>query len=258
MEITMPITNFELVGEWGSKSPKRKYKQVDINILTNDKAVNKIHRKFSRTKHKFNFIFLRSKLGAQYLQQGVKDQEWVETNLGIKYTPDDDAINVIYTNNVGTEHVPMTAWMIAHRLSHAMFNKRHRFYNKYEQALITLQGWYDNGLSYRDRFYGLLPIVYSLGTMRSVRHNNLVHCYEFVHEMVAQYLINGKITLQPAQSRIIKKRHFAWGNPNHSYLYLQKNIDLDDFQVKIDTFKDTYTDIIQSNLVGMVGSTLIM
>ena len=135
----MPITQFQLKGSWDPEA-KRKYgySPQDIGILTNQKAVQKIHKSWSNSKNDFEFYFLRSFKASKHIEVGQVTPEWVKENLEVEIEPNPENITVIFTQNTGTEKIHMTAWALAHRLGHAIrkvkefeiyFTKIFRFLN---------------------------------------------------------------------------------------------------------------------------------
>jgi len=226
----MPISKFQLLGQWGPEA-KRKYgySTQDTGILENPKAVEKIHRHWSNVKHNFDFYFLRSYSGMKHVEVGAVESEWVKNNLGINVEPKEDTITVIFTNNTGIEKIAMTAWALAHRLGHAI--KRDSVFEKYfskemerDFFEILLYVYGINPSSYNSNYThtGLVDtdkamksLFSSIGKMKSARENKLVSRYEFVYELVAQYIITGKITFNDLPKSLILTRQMAWGKPNY-------------------------------------------
>jgi hypothetical protein len=52
----------------------------------------------------------------------------------------------------------------------------------------------------------------AVGTQKSSRSNQIKRPYEFMYELFAQYLKDGKITLNPLPTNLTYGRQ-AWGNP---------------------------------------------
>jgi hypothetical protein len=55
----------------------------------------------------------------------------------------------------------------------------------------------------------------AVGTMKSARENKLRTSSEFVYELVAQYIITGKIKFNDLPRQLILDRRMAWGRPNY-------------------------------------------
>lgn len=202
----MPIDRFNLLGKWGKDDPKRGYNNQDIGILTNPKAVEKIKRKWSKTDFDFDMYFVRDKNAWKYREVGVVTPEFAESQFGIKIDTESDKISIIFTNNIGSEKIQMTSWMIAHRLSHAIKNEsvfKYYFSNNIEKFFKELIK--DYGLNVEP-----LILAYNIGTTKSCRERNLLNFGEFIHELFAQYLIEGKIKFKPIENILISTK-YNWG-----------------------------------------------
>jgi hypothetical protein len=257
----MPISKFQLLGQWGPEA-KRKYGYgaQDTGILENPKAVEKIHRHWQNSKHNFDFYFLRSYSGMKHREVGSVTPEWVKNNLGINIEPKEDSITVIFTTNTGTEKIAMTAWALAHRLGHAI--KRDSVFEKYfskeiERDFFEILKYvyeinpssYDNNYTHAglvDTDKAMKSLFSSIGKMKSARENKLVSRYEFVYELVAQYIITGKITFNDLPKSLILTRQMAWGKPNYrtknytdETAYIEYNEMLHNNALKYEHYLDT-------------------
>lgn len=237
----MPIKGFNLIGQWGPEAKRRYgYNNQDTGILENPKAVNKIHKHWSNTKYDFDFYFLRSYKGSKYREEGQVTQDWVKENLGIEINPKEDHITVIFTNNMGAEKIAMTAWTLAHRLGHAI--RKEKIFEEYFVKQLNKDFneilKYVYGLDPLDKNnYPFAPYYYenkykkslflAVGKMKSARENNLRNSNEFIFELVAQYIITGKIKFNDLPRSLILDRKVAWGRPNYK---LKNIVDEDVYQ----------------------------
>lgn len=243
-----PVTNFELMGQWGPEA-KRKYgyNKQDTGILENPKAVEKIHRHWSNSKSNFEFYFLRSYKASKHVEVGQVAPEWVKENLEVDIKPKEDTITVIFTNNTGAEKIAMTAWTLAHRLGHAI--RRDKTFEKYfndeiirdfDEILQNVYGIETNkyNKNYSDYEKQRKAIFLAVGTMKSARDNILRNSNEFMYELLAQYIISGKIKFNSLPRSLVIDRKMAWGRPN----YRTKNI-VDEIAHR------EYNEMLQSNAV---------
>jgi hypothetical protein len=226
----MPISKFQLVGQWGPEA-KRKYgyNTKDTGILENPKAVEKIHKHWSNSKHNFDLYFLRSYAGMKHVEVGEVKPEWVKNNLGVDIEPKEDTITIIFTNNTGAEKIPMTSWAIAHRLGHAI--RRDDVFENYFRKEINkdfeeiLKYVYGLDINNKDFYYQndyfskyekhMKAIFLAVGKMKSARENVLRNSNEFIYELVAQYITTGKIVFNDLPKSLILSRQVAWGRPNY-------------------------------------------
>lgn len=227
----MPIQNLHVVGNW--ESPK-KYGWDDISkkIITSPKGIEKIKKRWTLARHNFDIYLLKNPKVHKYVNYGRTNPVFVKTNLGLDINPDPDAVAVIYTQNKGADRVPMTGWALAHRLGHALaFNdNRPNFWyseiytpilRKFKQLLSVygMSSWdrsnnydYDRKKEISDE-KKVVQIAYAIGTMKSARDRNLSRFPEFVHELMAQYMLTGDIKFKPLPEKILVGH--AWGRPQH-------------------------------------------
>lgn len=226
----MPISKFQLLGQWGPEAKRSYgYSPKDTGILENPKAVEKIHRLWSNTKHNFDLYFLRNYAGTKHREEGEVSPLWVLNNLGVSIQPQEDNITIIFTTNTGAEKVPMTAWTIAHRLGHAI--RKDDIFERYFRKEINkdfeeiLKYVYGLDINNRNNFYQndyfsnyekqMKAIFLAVGKMKSARENVLRNSNEFIYELVAQYITTGKIAFNDLPKSLILSRQVAWGRPSY-------------------------------------------
>jgi hypothetical protein len=233
--VEMPVGKFELLGDWSPGAKPRGYDKPSIGIVTSPAGVEKIRQKWAKVNETFDIYLVRSAKGYKFKEVGEVSPQWVHDNLGLDLEYDDNKVTMIYTNNKGSEKVPMTPWTLAHRFAHAC--QRESWTNKdnpfnsidrdLEQALKQIAqiaygiGRYKDYSSYASAYSNGGPdkrvifraICQSLGTMKSCRDKNLRNYGEFVYEMLAQYMITGRVSLNRRLDKVLAT-HFAWGNPS--------------------------------------------
>jgi len=258
----MPINQFQLIGKWnqGTQKPYHGYKKDDIGILTNPAGVEKIHKKWSNTQQTFDFYFLRSKEGNKHIEVGEVSPEWVKKELAIDIQPNEDNVTVIFTNNRGTERIPMTAWAIAHRMGHAI--RRHSqswklFSNLINQDMMRIL---EDVYGYKvNRQYGypdsngekaLRGLAQAIGIMKSARDSNLVSFSEFLYELLAQYLMTGKIKYNKLP-RII-------GNSRNRLYSRVSNEDLEEWGNILQGDADNHAHYLDTTLSELEGKIFVM
>lgn len=272
----MPITNFKLVGQWGPEAKRAYgYSKQDTGILENPKAVEKIHKLWSNSKNDFELIFLRSKEAYKKRELGEKSSSWIKENLGIDVEPKDDKITIIFTQNFGAEKIPMTAWAIAHRLGHAIKNDKvfEIYFGKEvkKDFIDILKEVYKRGeLIGKFRSYGysdptatqdkdLLALATAVGTMKSARERNLRNFYEFIYELVAQYITTGKIRFNPLPKGLIVQKRMAWGRPNDKQTFSPLNdAELKEYDNILDGHAQKYEYYLDSVFSGLEGKIFVM
>lgn len=167
--------------------------QCDIDLLHSQAGLFKIHQAFGKTPFNFNVtIFL-----GQTLKEGHYETE---------SHPDlvkDDCINILLSNNVTSRRnrMPMSAWTIAHRFAHCCQAGRVTS----EDGIINVLGDACSSLIGKDveRGHGRISgfgkqinkFLMLILTMRSARKGQLFGDLDFLGELLAQYIITGKVTL---------------------------------------------------------------
>ena len=237
----MPIGKFNLVGDWGEDDPRRYWDKKSIGILTSEKAVRKIKRQWNNTKQTFDMHFVRLPKLWKQSELGEVDAEWVKENIvdekGDEIQVNPDNVTIIYVSNIGDQKVPMSGWVLGHRLGHAIKNTQdfqhfqhelHRFMSDVLKDIYNYRvGWTHS----RGDFPSIMPgsqqgsnyggsgpnaneiltaFAHSLGTMRSARQQNISRIYEFGYELIGQQIISGEITFNPDLADQLTQKG-SWG-----------------------------------------------
>jgi hypothetical protein len=197
---------------------------VDKKAMRDPGVIKKAQNAFMKTLFTFDMYFWQS-TNPDYdptTQKGYVDLEWVQKKLGkeayeylSKANP--NHITMILGSNMSDQdYISLRSpWIIAHRMAHTLISGRNKLASSYSAAYVfenfvhnILEIGYDHEWPDQDTQYG--HIIYHdhheiytkmmghyLGTMRSARSNKLVTASEWIHESFAQYIITGKITLNP-------------------------------------------------------------
>lgn len=279
-----PIEDFNLVGDWSKNSSFRH--EQDRKILTNPRAQEQIKHKWSKTIVPFNMYFVNSPEAGRFAEIGEVDSEWLADNMPktvAQVKLRNDAVNVIFTNNRGDERLPMTAWIIAHRLGHATdrmdYGKGRQVWEqqeirdlvfRYISSIFTdgyqydyfpdserryaskrIQHW-DRDASVRSEQI-LMAFFEAIGTMRSARSKNLRNQFEFFHELFAQYLITGKITFNDLP------RHLSFGRFGHNGLSFKGGPgDYDYYNDQLQGLAEALVDYFDTLMHSLVGRIFVM
>lgn len=276
----MPITNFELLGKWGKgrgddpqlrfpfaqtdASKKYGYRKDDIGILTSPAGVQKIKNQWLKTKHKFDFYFLRSPEGSKVVNVGEVGHDYLVKTLKLReedFPARFDTITVIFTNNTAAERIPMTGWMIAHRLGHALTRARgysnHEFMGPAEsffneiKRLIEKTYRVDSKHMFYEAYF--LQVLNAIGTFASARKKLISRPFEFYFECFAQHLLDGKIRFNPFPERLVSR--YNWGNPEHRFSSSESieksNERLKSLARELDEFFDNFLDSCQGRIYVM-------
>jgi hypothetical protein len=226
-----PIGDYTTIGDWSKNSSFRDKR--DRMLIQNPRSIEMVRKKFGNTEHMFHFYFVNSKEGDKVTEEGLVSIEWVKEHLGdevfntVSKNMGDDAINVVFTNNKGAERKNMSAWIMAHRIGHALAKERgsRKSYSYKEasdhliQSFASCMEYYGksnfatserelNGITYsqdgrntrRQQQLMMLSFFYEVGGFKSARDRNIRDWFEVLNELIAQYLTTGKIKFRPAPS----------------------------------------------------------
>lgn len=214
----------------------------DVAPIVSEAGRAKIVRAFRKTPFRFRFFVVSPQ--QETYSNGNEKREWnreYKSRLAaIRNRKASKSITVIYTHNATTRHdyMPMTAWILAHRVGHLNLvdNKLRNDYvfeavrdeimascppQVKERDVFPQLNYIDmSRLSYTVAWSDMesddwRPIVASLLNTRCSRKSELVRDVEVFAELIAQYVITGKVTLAPVQmlrNRIAGIREFS--SPN--------------------------------------------
>jgi hypothetical protein len=272
-----PIDTFERIGEWGEKDKPRGWDKASRGILTSDVGVEKIKKSWNKLPEDVDVYVVSNKEGWKYTEVGEVSLEFVRQKLKLNIPIDSDKITIIYTNNKGSEKVPATAWTLAHRFGHAL--RRHNGYNVnpmykivqdsinelvehialnlYRKDVKTNRSLFGSDLYNNDNEQIRKAVSNALGTFRSAREKILRNSFEFANELIAQYIITGKVEFNKAYPEILATR-YTWGHPQGAY---KKSLSDDEMQDLIHFVTNKENDIryaIEDLISNAVGSIFVM
>lgn len=219
-----PIDQYAALGDWEDRKGSfnsSNTKEVSDKLVTNAKAVAKIRDIWQRVPQTFNFYMINIP-GGEYHSHTIEDVDGfiAQPPRGLKPYMNqmklaNSAINVIYTTNFTNQanYMPMTAWIMAHRLWHIFqmeFGKespiKHNIDILLSDAFAETASAYTGQENRRGENFFMLRgipgqirevmelIVPKVFTMRSARMDKLKNELDMPAELFAQYLISGKIT----------------------------------------------------------------
>lgn len=247
-----PIDTYQTIGDFSkghSFSDKR-----DRELVVHPVAIKKVKDFFKNTNVDFDFYFVNLKGRRYFAEHGKMSVDKVlkpyPEGLGIKPEQlangriNEDNITVFFVGNSAAEKIPLTSWTIAHRFGHAI--RRLDVFEHYtnwleKQFAEVLKHYnivkappyassYDPYKEKYNDYYSQSPANFDkakanlfnqIGTMKSARDGKIDRPFEFYYELFAQYLKDGKITLNPLGKTILKG-HAAYGRKEHAYT---KNVD---------------------------------
>jgi hypothetical protein len=222
----------------------------DLKAIQNPKWQAKLRERFSKTPYAINVYFLnapngthdysytgdsgqtydhtmhitsdpdgtdRSRLGVtvanMYDYAGTYGRVRFETTFGFVPPNYQNSISVLLAQNEGSERVPLTQWMVAHRIIHAFGHAATKGYVEFDEVASVDAALYQQFKSFLEEAHGSMllrngkykvgssfaqsynEIGKALGTTKAQREGRMINAGEFYVEMGAQYLLTGRVKL---------------------------------------------------------------
>lgn len=276
-----PIQDYDTIGNFGKNSS---FRDRDRHLITNPTTIEYVKKKFASTDHPFNLFFVNTPAARKHTEVGKVDMEWIVNNLGDEVaqrlqnaTDLENSVNVVFTNNKGTQGKNMTAWIMAHRIAHALARPGRgggkQFYSYQEGAnnlhrmvseLAEYYGRKDLPTTYdkmsgfssyrdgnRDRVRNnqlfFKHLMTQLCTFRSARENVVRDWFEILHELFAQYITTGKVKFNAPPQKA--------GTPKTGVYYLK---DKEEAEYVVQTMENTMEYLFDDMISEATGSILVM
>lgn len=230
-----PLTDYEPIGDFDKPGPFRS--SVDKKLAVHPTNIQKAFKFFEKTPYDFRIFPANVPGTSKYKESGEASPEKIKQIYGKDadkiLNGSDNAINIIYIGNSGDARAMFTPWIMAHRFGHSIqatnrYNRNtqspwteaeQHFFNVINNTLkdhygkVPSKNDYDTAIK-----WNLTPeynaLFNAIGTQRSSRTGQIRRPYEFLYEMFAQYLKDGKITLNPLPMNLAYGRK-VWGNPTN-------------------------------------------
>lgn len=233
----------------------------DRALITNPVAIQKVRDFFKNTSAAFDFYFVNTKEARKFTEIGKVSEDFIFNELKIKTEQlqngriNKDHITVFFTNNKGSEKIPLTPWIIAHRFGHVI---RRDYVWKEEYA-----PWIERKLGEILQDYGIIKtdrydrkyliakrhLCEEIGTFKSARDKNLREEFEFDYEVFAQYLKSGRVAFNPLPDALLSG-HAAFGRKQYNRLKDRENAMASLAELQNDF--EYYAENVLSNAIGNI------
>lgn len=270
------MDNLEVQGNWND-GKAHGYDKPSLKMMTNPLNIERIKKKWEKLPYDVNAYIIKGPKIHQYTELGRVTFDFVRDKLGMNINYDDDKITVIYTNNKGSEKVPLTPWTLAHRLGHAM--ARDKISNDtpymYKEVNLTIDKLLRDVAKYYGRnsltkevrssySYNSVPdeqfkkaLVYALATFKSARDRKLRASFEFTNELIAQYVITGKVTLNANLPKLLPLS-YAWGKPQGYHLRFTEERTPQELEDLIEVYQSELYNDIDALFGSSIGNIYVM
>jgi len=268
------VENIELKGDWDSNK-QYGWNKADTGILKSPLGLERIKTKW-KIDQPVDIYLVKGKHASKFVEFGKVNYDFVRNEMNLDILPDSDHITIIYTQNTGAEKIPATPWTLAHRFGHALarvqgLGRSNDQYESIVQAVDRLFGTiaedvYGTDISERKFYNPALSaqnrkirreLGHALGTFKSARDRRLRADFEFVNEIIAQYIITGKIKLNRDFPRVLPLR-YSWGQPTgnlRKQLSEEDKADLDNYLSNMERELEYHVD---DALNAAIGDIFVM
>lgn len=269
------VENIELKGDWDAKQ-QYGWNKADTGILKSPLGLERIKTKWN-IDQPVDIYLVKGKRASKFVELGRVNYDFIRNEMKLDILPDSDHITIIYTQNTGAEKIPATPWTLAHRFGHALaringMGGRNDQYQSIVQAVDRLfetiaedvyqtniknTGYNSDPRITRDRGKLRRELGHALGTFKSARDRRLRVDFEFVNEIIAQYIITGKIKLNRDFPKVLPLR-YTWGQPSGKWrkkLSEEEKSDLDNYLSNTERELEYYVD---DALNAAIGDIFVM
>jgi len=276
-----PIRDLEPIG--GDMDKKGGgFRAKDRKLLSNPNAISKIRRQWENTDFVFDIYLLKvpSLNKQEYREYGIispGDSAWkdIEEATGNPVPNSGDAITILFNGNYGSEKVPMTGWVMAHRLGHAVRTGRgvqawaEYIKNVQEIVKMAVEEIYEIQLKFSYKYMGngeensfepdsneiARQVFQQLGSFKSARDKKITRPYEFYYELFAQYLITGEIKFNPFPKELIVGS-LPYGRKDTRHVKYEESLEM--WNRDLEIYAGDIESRIANVLHSIVGKTLLM
>ncbi len=208
------FTNRDTQQELGDASDVS-YSAPDRKLIRSKRGQEKIIRAFKLTPFVFKVHFVETNhLDGSDKRENERADVWSRSySAGIHDTYDygdgeikgeQGVITVVMMANLSeiSNKIPMTGWILAHKIGHSFQDHMHNTGWETGPILNTIHKANEviariSGSTKSTRNFDPARGTEKHLTMRSAREGNLDNPFEIFPELMAQYLVNGEITLRP-------------------------------------------------------------
>ena len=272
-----PLADYQPLGDFNKPGP---FRGPDKKLIPHPVNQLKTQQFLSNSPYDFRLFFSNIPGTGKYGEYGPMKPEVVQQIFGKSadqiVNGSADAITIVYVGNKGDSKVPLTPWIMAHRFGHAIQAGHRRGGVRGDSSGAwpdAEQYFFSTVNQLLDRAYGKIgsygsnmkfemtpeynALFNAMGTQRSSRSGAIRRPYEFLYELFAQYIKDGKITLNPLPTNLGYGRQ-AWGNPSKYMNLKQEYRDDDTRQYEAQNLADDLSDYFAEVLRSAVGQIYVM
>lgn len=228
-----PLADYQLVGDFSKPS---RLKDADRKLVQHPVHIKKLENFFSKCETDFKIIICNEAKtnfdGGAFGELKFNQKDWAVETVGL--TPDqfdnifdyaDGAITCIFTVN-DSDH-PLTPWITAHRIGHMFDDANSEFITEHVTKKVSEAA--KRYMKPPGTFFALSAseILKVILTSKAAREGKLGSSQEAAVELFAEYILRGKITLNPLPKEInVQNYIFTLGQSSEEFdIYLARSIE---------------------------------
>lgn len=257
----------------GFEKKGTQFKPVDKRLIQHPVNQTKTMKFFEKTPYDFRLFFNDSAGLRRYREYGPMAPEAIKEIFGKDaeqiLSNSENAITVVFIGNFGADQVMMTPWIMAHRFGHAIqagirntyggsnikdpWTQAENYFFRYVNSILEKYYRKSAPNNYSTQVNWKLQPEYNalfnaLGTQRSSREGQIKRPYEFLYELFAQYLKDGRVTLNPIPASVDYGKK-AWGRST-KYMGLEKDMREDEL------YREQISEELANNLTNLFNNVL--
>lgn len=222
----VPLGAYQTIGDFSKPHSFRG--KTDPVLITSPKAIENVRKKFGKTPYVINMFFVNKPGVAKHTETGTVSLDEIRKRLGddvanavAPHYQEEDNVNIVFVSNLGAQKVPMTPWIMAHRMAHALArgSRGNMGHQNYMEVIRTINDFLSEvlpevyGVRYvnperlgytdterqqqRNAQLMMIHLFQEMCTFRSAREKKIRDYFEIYNELFAQYVIEGKIRFNP-------------------------------------------------------------
>lgn len=209
-----PIQDLEVIGS----NEAGTFDANDTKAIFNPKWIKNVKQLYKNTPYNINVYIYNSPDGVptnvHYKSPQFSD-DFVKNITGGSMTDPDNSINVMLLQNEGDDKIPLTPWMIAHRMMHAMVAAEYSWgydsrllTKKYYTLVVRLMNIYLYGRDITTAAFSKEEVqqgVHNIFTFGSARKHKVTRLGEGILDSLVQYLVKGKVVIKSFDQQDLSK-----------------------------------------------------
>lgn len=181
------------------------FRPDDKKLLSHPKGLDKIHKVWRSSVVDVDLytfdMNMPPDIALTVATTNSRDPHAILAGLENTIKPNPETITVVFTQNEGAKRMPLTGWIIAHRMFHAFQSSKDgpmHHANRLGIDRICVALFDQMTIAFdalKDYSTDVKALACAIGTTKACRDGNLSQFRELVPECFAQYMLRGRVRL---------------------------------------------------------------